>query len=262
MTPIDAQLAADAIALAAGVKTANEVAKLPIVSPVVDAVNAHVRKFIDVKLGPRLRRLLPLDDAAKLAAEDVAARLADVDAALLVEPSPAIAAGVVEALQTRADVPTIRGMLADLLASACRLDRADAAHVAFVEIVRQLEPEDARVFSYIAHHATLIDSGRIPVRSTTGMIAVTRRLEVKNAAHLAATAGCPTAARGVFLIGNLERLGLIASQPIGPAYDDRRHEVALVLELTPFGEQLAAVCLPDANARTVAEPVQGPQPEP
>ncbi len=256
---IDPEKLAPAAAVYPLAKLAAESAEALVLDPAREVVAGTMKEFFERKLRPKRRRVLSLEDAAALASAGVQARLVDVAPELLVEPSPAIAAGVVEALQTRADEPKLRAMFADLLANACRGDRADGVHVAFVEIIRQLEPEDAQALRVIAQLAEHISPGVLPVRSATGMLAPTRRVLFRSAGELASLQHEGSRRRGLAVLGNLERLGLVSIKPTGMVRADDPYDIAVAVELTLFGEQFAAVCLPVRRPSGEPEAARGRQ---
>lgn len=244
--PIDPQLAVEAATLYGAVKATNEAAKLPGLAPVVGVVNERVRAYAEAKLAPLLRRVLPLDTAAKLAAAEVSARLANVPPELLVEPPAVVAAGVVEALQTRADEPTLRALFAELLASACRADRADGVHLAYVEVLRQLEPDEARLLAHVPTYGGL-DAGEHVNQPGLAPLPARFSLPVGGSRW----EGVDGARRLAVAAGNLLRLGLLALETTvsvgelrysgyGPATTTRGRYV-----VTDFGRGLLAVCAPD-----------------
>lgn len=240
---IDPVTAAEALA---GAKVVGDLVKTIIVDPVSGVVAAHVKAFAEQRLVPALQRVLPLPAAAALAATDAAARLADVPAEQLVDPSPAIAAGVVQALQTRADEPALRAMFAELLASACRADRAAAVHLAYVEVLRQLEPDEARLLAYVAEHGP-VPGGEHRVQSGLATLPARFAMELWDPRwkRLAESGRLPV------YEGNLLRLGLLEVETIsqvGPAtingasgFDTK---TSAMFTVTDFGRDFLAVCAP------------------
>src|SRR5438045_457064 len=72
-------------------------------------------------------------------------KLKNVPPEKLADPDPRIAAPVVQALTYSMSNDTIRQMYANLLAAAMQTDTKEDAHPAFVEIIKQMTPVDARV---------------------------------------------------------------------------------------------------------------------
>lgn len=75
----------------------------------------------------------------------LAQRFAEKPPERIIPPSPQIAGPAIEALRFAANEETLREMYANLLATAMDRESALAAHPAFVEVIRQLLPDEARV---------------------------------------------------------------------------------------------------------------------
>lgn len=73
-------------------------------------------------------------------------RLKDVPPEKVVEPSPRIAVPAVQALVYSMGDDLIREMFANLLASDMNADSKSSAHPAFVDLIKEMRSEDARVF--------------------------------------------------------------------------------------------------------------------
>lgn len=244
MAPIDPQLAAEAAAVYAGVKATNEAAKLPVVAPVVAVLNAQVQAFAERHLRPALRRVLRLEEAAEVASAEAAARLADVPAEQLLGPAPAIAAGVVVALQTRADEPELRALFAELLASACRRDRADVVHLAFVDVLNQLEPDEARLLDVVRA------VGQVPAWSEHVDLAGSQPTQPTFTMRLPGPRELAESPRLGAFQGNLLRLGLLVMHTrVTPRTLYHGAGADMVTTATfgvsDFGHALLAVCAPD-----------------
>ena len=216
-----------------------------LLQPTMEKVGSTLAEVVDAKVLSRVRRrFLTPGAAAEVAAADVQARLAGVPAELVIEPAPIVVAGVIEALQTRADEPTLRAMFAELLASTCRRDRADGVHLAFVEVLRQLEPDEARLLDVIRTARTVrawsehVDlAGMQPTRADFTMRIIGPR-ELAESPRL-----------GTFQ-GNLLRLGLLAMHTrVAPRtlyYGAGADMVTTAtFGLTDFGRDFLAVCAPD-----------------
>jgi hypothetical protein len=79
--------------------------------------------------------------------EELAAKLAEVPDENIITPSSSVAGPTVLALSYTYDEPTLKEMYLNLLAAASDGRRADQAHPAFAEIIKQLAPEEARALS-------------------------------------------------------------------------------------------------------------------
>jgi Abortive infection alpha len=80
----------------------------------------------------------------------MAEKLGDVPPERIVTPNPAVAGPTVEALRFAAHEPSLRELYANLLATSMDMQTAKEAHPAFVEVIRQLNADEARLIQYIA----------------------------------------------------------------------------------------------------------------
>ena len=79
----------------------------------------------------------------------LAQKLKNVPKDRLTTPSPMIAGPALEALKYAGHNPTLRELDANLLATSIDAKTAHEAHPAFVEIIRQLTPDEARILKYV-----------------------------------------------------------------------------------------------------------------
>jgi hypothetical protein len=77
-------------------------------------------------------------------------RLKRVPPERLITPSPVVAVPVLQALLYTAQEEDLRELFANLLATSMDKETARKAHPAFVELIRQLTPDEARLLRYLA----------------------------------------------------------------------------------------------------------------
>lgn len=82
--------------------------------------------------------------------EDLPRRLKHVPKERIVAPRPIVAVPAIEAIRLVGGEPELRAMFANLLAASMDSRTATQAHPAFVEIIKQMVPEEARLFAYLA----------------------------------------------------------------------------------------------------------------
>ena len=80
---------------------------------------------------------------------EVEKKLANVPEERRISPDLTIAGPAVEALRFTGDQPELRDMFANLLAVSIDVETAKNAHPAFVEIIKQLTPDEARILKHI-----------------------------------------------------------------------------------------------------------------
>lgn len=87
-----------------------------------------------------------LERAGEWIAKAVSERLQKVPAEKIVPPNPRVAAPAMQALVYSMEDGFIRELFANLIASDMNADRKGSAHPAFVEIIKEMTTNDARVF--------------------------------------------------------------------------------------------------------------------
>ncbi len=83
-------------------------------------------------------------------AEAVAPKIEQIPGECRIEPKLMIAGPTVDAMKYCGSEPHLRDMFASLLATAMDSRSAEKAHPAFVEMVKQLSPDEARILKYVA----------------------------------------------------------------------------------------------------------------
>ena len=104
-----------------------------------------VGKAINVALAPVGILVWGYDKCQDFIQTKVADRLKDVPPEDIITPKPNIAGPAIEALRYTGHEESLSDMYANLLASAMDKSTADGAHPAFVEIIKQLTPDEAKI---------------------------------------------------------------------------------------------------------------------
>ncbi|MEN3331444.1 MAG: hypothetical protein V7641_809 [Blastocatellia bacterium] len=116
----------------------------------IGAALQKVTKAIHVALAPISALVWGYEKIAEYLDKALTEKLKKVPPERIVMPSPSVAGPTIEALRFVAHEPTLRELYANLLATAMDADTAISAHPAFVEIIRQLTPHEARLISHMA----------------------------------------------------------------------------------------------------------------
>lgn len=87
-----------------------------------------------------------LDEISRLVSEEVK----DVSEEKLTDPEPYVAVPAMQAITYSMDCDDLKKMYAKLLAKAINADEKDKVHPAYVEIIKQMSPLDARVLNAIS----------------------------------------------------------------------------------------------------------------
>jgi hypothetical protein len=107
-----------------------------------------VGKVINIALAPVGMLVWGYDKCQEFIQTKVADRLKDVPPEDIITPKPNVAGPAIDALRYTGHEESLSDMYANLLASAMDKKTADGAHPAFVEIIKQLTPDEAKLISY------------------------------------------------------------------------------------------------------------------
>lgn len=102
-------------------------------------------KTVHIALAPFSIMVWGYDQIKDFVSTKVADRLKNVPQEDIVAPKPSVAGPALEALRFAGAEPGLSDMYANLLASAMDKSTANGAHPAFVEIIKQLTPDEAKI---------------------------------------------------------------------------------------------------------------------
>lgn len=100
-------------------------------------------RAIGVALTPLEKYVLNGEYSLKATKKLLEEKLKDVDPEQIKTPEAYVAVPALQAIAYTTDNETLRDLFANLLAKAMQEDTADTVHPAFVEIIKQLSPDDA-----------------------------------------------------------------------------------------------------------------------
>ena len=106
-------------------------------------------KSVRLVLAPVAALVWGYDKIKDYVQASLAEKLKGIPKERLVTPNPTVAGPALEALKYAGHNPNLREMYANLLATSIDSKTAHEAHPAFVEIIRQLTPDEARIVKYI-----------------------------------------------------------------------------------------------------------------
>ncbi|UPT55497.1 DUF4393 domain-containing protein [Dickeya zeae] len=168
-------------------KSLHTVAKLVnvVLAPVSACVWGYekIKEFVDTKVADKLKNTNPDD---------------------IISPAPNVAGPALEALKYTGCNETLSDMYACLLASAMDKNKADEAHPAFVEIIRQLTSDEARIMSFLSERRfiPLVDVKKNRIDNHSGITVYSSYSEFEMTNILDLPKYAPSG------MGNLCRLGL------------------------------------------------------
>jgi Abortive infection alpha len=109
-----------------------------------------VAKCVNIALSPISTLVWGYDRIKVFIDTKVAEKLSGVPSEKIVTPKPEVAGPALEALRYTGHDDTLRELYANLLATAMDADTIANAHPAFVEIIKNLSPDEARIMRLFA----------------------------------------------------------------------------------------------------------------
>lgn len=94
-----------------------------------------------------LNKEYAIDETKKLLAQ----KLENVDSQKIVEPEPYVAVPAIQAISYSMNSEELRSLYANLIANAMNSDTKDLVHPSFVEIIKQMSPNDALILKEISY---------------------------------------------------------------------------------------------------------------
>ncbi|MFC1896197.1 Abi-alpha family protein [Thermodesulfobacteriota bacterium] len=134
-------------------------------------------------------------------------------------PNAIVAGPALEALRFAGQEPTLRELYANLLATSIDADKAQEVHPSFVDIIRQLTPDEALLFKFISETF----EGAFPVPTISARVIVHSQdgksfwHDIRNYSRLIDDAGCKFPQLIPGYLDNLCRLGLLSNLPLSAA---------------------------------------------
>ncbi|MEI7143191.1 DUF4393 domain-containing protein [Pectobacterium brasiliense] len=203
---------------------------------------AVIAKSINVALAPLGLMVWGYEKIQEQFIPKVAAKLKDTKPEDIITPKPNVAVPAIEALRYTANDESLSDLFAGLLASAMDKNKADTAHPAFVEIIKQLTSDEAKIVSIFlpSRPIPLVDVhivkkdvlGYTPYYSNYSLIHEDVNLEHPEL--------LPS------YINNLCRLGLSKVPDDGSKYTDKK--IYVPIENSPFIKDL--IDQPAVNGRS------------
>jgi hypothetical protein len=227
-----------------------------------------VAKTVHVVLAPVSALVWGYDQVKEFVSTKVAERLKNVPPENLVTPKPNVAGPALEALRYTGHESSLSDLYANLLAAAMDKSTAQGAHPAFVEIIKQLTPDEAKLVALFVNDPTLPlinlrwEFKPNPEGKTGGKDVLV------HFSHLGSIAGCEFPHMTPAYLDNLCRLGLaeiptfweyttkgvydaLENDPLVKAHKasiEGNTEIQPIIEkkglrVTELGKQFARVCV-------------------
>ncbi len=200
-----------------------------------------VAKTVHVLLAPVSAFVWGYDQIKEFISTKVSERLKNVPPENLVSPKPNVAGPVLEALRYTGHESSLSDLYANLLAAAMDSSTAEGAHPAFVEIIKQLTSDEAKIVSLFVREIPfpLLNLRWAFKPNQEGNIGGKAVLVYYS--HLGYIAGCEFPKMAPTYIDNLCRLGLTYIPELGEytakgVYDDLEND-SLIKERIEFIEK-------------------------
>lgn len=194
-------------------------------------------------------------------------KLENVQPELIEAPEPFIAVPALQYISYCMDNEELRDMYANLLANSMNSVVKNGVHPGFVEIIKQLSPDEAKFLKYMKSNTVIPTIGLHYEHEdyNKGFVEI-----IKEFTNIPALAGCEHQYNGEQYIDNLVRLGLLVRETGNSLTDKERYEplkndpafakhndeevakkygfdkckiVEHVVSLTAFGDQFCGICL-------------------
>lgn len=228
-----------------------------------------VAKLVNVALAPVSALVWGYEQIREFTATKVAEKLKDVPPEKIVSPSPNVAGPAIEALRYTGHEESLSEMYASLLATAMNEDTIQKAHPAFVDIIKQLTPDEAKIVRGFATSQAINPIISILASGPNKSLSDGHHVELRNFSQIGQRAGCEHIQLVPAYLDNLIRMGL-CEIPDGLSYSNDvwyspliNHPVIIstienlktqnreteikktVLIVTDFGRQFAQACCLD-----------------
>ena len=153
--PIDKEIVGQVIDQSGGVleKAYDDLAH-PTAKSVGNTVSL-IPRTIGVWLGKWEKWVINGEESIRLTAEAVREKAAKIPEEKLTEPEPYVAIPAIQQLSYCYDSDDLREMYANLLVSSMNSDTKWAVHPSYVDIIKQLTPDEARLLKIIARRNSL-----------------------------------------------------------------------------------------------------------
>lgn len=135
----------------------------------------------------------------------LASNLKDVPPGDIITPRPNVAGPAIEALRYTGHEESLSDMYANLLAAAMDKNTANRAHPAFVEIIKQMTPDEAKLMAlFLKEEPFQVMSVRAELKTGKGGLTIAHNLSL-----FGERAGLDVKALIPSYLDNLNRLGLV-----------------------------------------------------
>ena len=165
-----------------------------------------IAKTIHVALAPVSALVWGYEQVQEFVSRRVAEKLRNTPPSSITSPSPAVAGPALEALRYAGHETSLREMYANLLATSMDAATVSLAHPAFVDIIRQMAPDEARLVQYLSATRPY---PLITVRAAHENAGAGGEIVLHHFSLLGEEASCEHPSLTPSYLDNLRRLGII-----------------------------------------------------
>jgi len=164
-----------------------------------------VAKTIHIALAPIAALVWGYGQIREFVTTRVAEKLKAIPQERIKTPSPTVAGPALEALRYTGHEENLRELYANLLATSIDSETAASAHPAFVDIIKNMAPDEAKIMRFFATRTPypVVDL-KITFKEGGGF-----KILHRNVSLIGVDAGCDHPQFGANYLDNLSRLGLI-----------------------------------------------------
>ncbi len=180
--------------------------------PAVREIGKGLQGAVRMALAPLSGMVWGYDRITSYLSECLAKKLENAPPEGIVTPAANVAVPILESLRYSGETPELREMFANLLSTAMKSTSARLAHPAFVDVIRNLSVDEAKVLSVLRGDETypLVEiRSAFPAIIDQPLTTTRFHIELRRFSTLPEAAGCECPYPSALIIDNLIRLGLV-----------------------------------------------------
>ena len=177
----------------------------PTAKPVGNMVS-FIPRTINVLLGKWEKWIINGEESIRLTSEAVREKMAEIPEENLTEPEPYVAVPAIQQLAYCYDSEELREMYANLLVASMNKETKYQVHPSFVDIIKQLTPDEAKLLKHISKR---IGQGNFPVINVVLNTSKTSHITIVKHFSDIGYGVCDVPENIAAYLENLSRLGII-----------------------------------------------------
>lgn len=194
-------------------------------------------KTVNIALAPISAFVWSYDTIKDFIQQSLVAKLGNIPQENIISPAPEVAVPAIAALRYLGHKEELRDMFSNLLATSMNSESAKMAHPSFVEIIKQLSSDEAKILKFITNNnfMPIIDLNRLVDGTNFSIV-------VKNFTVIQYNIGCEFPELGASYIENINRLGLIHIDNTTPLtdktyYNDLENHIQILSRIKQIADE-------------------------